>query len=24
VNLLQGEGFPVSYFWLNKVEVETE
>ncbi len=24
VNLLQGEGFPVSYFWLNKAEVETE
>jgi septum formation protein len=24
VNLLQGEGFPVSYFWLNKAEIETE
>jgi septum formation protein len=24
VNLLQGEGFPVTYFWLNKAELETE
>jgi septum formation protein len=24
VGLLQGEGFPVSYFWLNKTEIETE
>ncbi|MGZ5850771.1 MAG: Maf-like protein [Methyloceanibacter sp.] len=24
VNLLTGEGFPVSYFWLNKAELETE
>ena len=24
VSLLQGEGFPVSYFWLNKAEIETE
>jgi septum formation protein len=24
VALLQGEGFPVSYFWLNKAEIETE
>ncbi|MEG6508601.1 Maf-like protein [Methyloligella sp. 2.7D] len=24
VNLLAGEGFPVTYFWLNKAEVEPE
>ena len=23
VNLLQGEGFPVTFYWLNKSEVET-